>query len=76
MRLAILPVAVLLAAAPAAAQIGINGTRQAASTGEGEIALNTLSRCGRSSREANALAGRAARGVQREQLAMTYRRYR
>lgn len=77
MRFAILPLAcIVVAAAPAAGQIGINGMGQAATTGEGELALNTLSRCGRSSREANALAGRAARGVERERLAMTYRRYR
>ena len=77
MRFAIPPLAfILFAASPAAGQIGINGTRQAATTGEGEMALNTLSSCGRSSREANALAGRAARGVERERLAMTYRRYR
>jgi hypothetical protein len=77
MRRAALPLAfALLAASPAAGQIGINGTRQAATTGEGELALNTLSRCGRSSREANALAGRAARGAERELLTMTYRRYR
>ena len=76
MRLAALPLAfVLFAASPAAGQIGINGTRQAATTGDGEMALNTLSRCGRSSREANAQAGRAARGVERERLTMTYRRY-
>lgn len=77
MRFAIPPLAfILFAASPAAGQIGINGTRQAATTGEGEMALNTLSSCGRSSREANALAGRAARGVERERLTMTYRRYR
>ena len=77
MRFAALPLAfVLFAASPAAGQIGINGTRQAATTGEGEMALNTLSSCGRSSREANAMAGRAARGVERERLTMTYRRYR
>lgn len=68
--------AILLVASPAAGQIGINGSRQAATTGDMEISLNALSRCGRSSREANALAGRAARGVEREQFAMTYRRYR
>ena len=77
MRFAIPPLAfILFATTPAAGQIGINGTRQAATTGYGEMALDTLSSCGPSSREANAQAGRAARGVERERLTMTYRRYR
>ena len=77
MRLAVLPLAFLALAVPAAAQIGINGTRQAATTGPVDIAINPLSRCGRSSRGAAiAMAGRAARGVERERLAMDYRRLR
>jgi hypothetical protein len=64
-------------AAPAGAQIGINGTRQAATTGPVDSAIGRLSRCGRSSRGAfNAMAGREARGVERERLAMDYRRLR
>jgi len=78
MRRAVLPLALLLAAIPpAAAQIGINGTRQAATTGPVDIPIGPLSRCGRnSSRVANAMAGRAARGVARERLAIDERRLR
>lgn len=76
MRLAVLSVALVLAA-PAAAQIGINGTRQAASATPADIAISPLSRCGRSNRRAYvAMAGREARGVRREQLEMEYRRLR
>ena len=76
MRLAVLPLAFLILAAPAAAQIGINGTRQAATTGPIDIPIGSLSRCGRASREAVALAGRGARGVERERIEMRYRRLR
>jgi len=77
MRLAVptLACALALAATPAAAQIGINGTRQAATTGPVDIAIGPVSRCGRSNGGAlAAMAGREARGVERERLAMDYRR--
>jgi hypothetical protein len=76
-RLASLAAVLLLAfaAQPGAAQIGINGTRQAASTGGVEIRFSPVSRCGRN-RVAIALAGSEARAIQREQLAMDYRRLR
>ena len=75
MRLAI-PMLALLIATPAAAQIGINGTRQAASTGgDIEVRLGPRGRCSRN-REANAMAGRAARSVERARIEIDYRRYR
>jgi hypothetical protein len=66
----------ILSATPAAAQIGINGTRQAAATGNVDIRLSPFSRCGAGNREAAALAGGQARAVQREWLTMEYRRLR
>jgi hypothetical protein len=67
----------LVFAAQASAQVGINGTRQAASTGVVEIVVNPLSRCGRGDRGAvAAAAGSGARGVERERLIMDYRRLR
>ena len=78
LRLAPLSGAALLlgVAAPGSAQVGINGTRQAASATDVEISLNPLSRCGRSGRRAAALAGAEARAVERERLLMDYRRTR
>lgn len=74
MRFAVLPLALVLAA-PATAQIGINGTRQAASARDVEIMLSPLSRCG-NRREVAIAAGSAARGVERERILMDYRRLR
>jgi hypothetical protein len=77
-RIVAAPLAIALlafAAAPGAAQIGINGTSQAASTGEVEITFNALSRC-RRNRQAIAMAGSGARAVERERLLMDYRRLR
>jgi hypothetical protein len=67
---------VTLAAAPAAAQIGINGSRQAASTRDIEFPLNPLNRCGAARREANAIAGSATRAIERERITIDYRRAR
>ena len=77
MRLAVLPLVLALLATPAAAQIGINGTRQAASTGPVDIVIGPLAHCSRSDRRAYvAMVGREARGVERERLLMDYRRLR
>jgi hypothetical protein len=70
-------VLLIFAAAPAAAQIGINGTRQAAGTRDVEIVINPVSRCSRGDpRAVAAAAGSEARAVERERIAMDYRRLR
>jgi hypothetical protein len=74
MRLCLLPLALAIAA-PATAQIGINGARQAAGTRDVESRFSPFSRCG-SRREVAMAAGSTARAVERERILMDYRRLR